>query len=114
MKIYHNPRCTKSRQTLQRIRDAGIEPEIVEYLSAPPTATELKSIISKLGLKPEELVRRKEAIFKELGLAKAELSPQEWIQTMVDNPKLIERPIVVDGRRAVIGRPPENVDELLG
>jgi arsenate reductase len=113
MKIYHNPRCSKSRQTLQLIEDAGVEPEVIEYLSTPPTAAELDGILTMLGLQPDELMRKKEVVYQELGLAGKTLSRAEAIQTMIDNPKLIERPIVVNGDRTVIGRPPENVKELL-
>ncbi|MHC4877996.1 MAG: arsenate reductase (glutaredoxin) [Planctomycetota bacterium] len=111
--IYHNPRCQKSRQTLQLIRDAGVEPTIVEYLKEPPSAEELDAIAKKLGIQPGELFRRKEALFKELNLAGKELSRDEALNILAENPKLIERPIVVKGRKAVLGRPPENVNELL-
>ena len=111
--IYHNTRCSKSRQTLQLIRDAGVEPSVVEYLKTPPTSVELSSILEKLKLEPTELMRRKEAVFSELQLATAELTRDELIAVMVENPVLIERPIVVKGSAAVIGRPPENVQELL-
>ena len=111
MKIYHNPRCSKSRQTLQLIRDAGIEPQVIEYLKDTPTADELTEIVSKLGIRPYELLRRGEVDFRELFKAK-NLSDAEWGNIMVKYPKLIERPIVVKGNRAVLGRPPENVKEL--
>ncbi len=113
MKIYHNPRCGKSRQTLALIEQAGIEPEIIEYLKTPPTAEELDAILKKLKLEPQELMRKGEAIYKELKLAERELSRDEAITVMLEHPKLIERPIVVQGRKAVLGRPPENVKELL-
>ncbi|MCR9234944.1 arsenate reductase (glutaredoxin) [Gimesia chilikensis] len=113
MKIYHNPRCGKSRQTLALIEEAGIEPEIIEYLKTPPTAEELDAILKKLKLEPQELMRKGEAIYKELKLAERELSRDEAIAVMLEHPKLIERPIVVQGRKAVLGRPPENVKELL-
>lgn len=113
MKIYHNPRCGKSRQTLTLIEQAGIEPEIIEYLKTPPTAEELDAILKKLKLEPQELMRKGEAIYKELKLAERELSRDEAITVMLEHPKLIERPIVVQGRKAVLGRPPENVKELL-
>lgn len=112
MKIYHNPRCTKSRQTLELIREAGIEPEIVEYLNDVPTEAELKELIQLLGIKPYDLLRRGEADFKENFKGK-ELSDDEWIAAMVKYPKLIERPIVVKQKKAVLGRPPENVKALL-
>jgi arsenate reductase len=112
MKIYHNPRCRKSRETLQLIQDAGKEVEVIEYLKTPPTAGELKSIIEKLGITPEQLIRKNEAIFKESFKGKS-YSDDEWIGIMIDNPKLIERPIVVFGDQAVLGRPPQNVSSLL-
>lgn len=111
--IYHNPRCTKSRQTLQLIRDAGVEPEIVEYLKTPPSAEELDAVLKKLKLNPIDVMRRKEAPFKDLGLGSDEHSRDALISAMIENPILIERPIVVRGRKAAIGRPPENVQELL-
>ena len=113
MKILHNPRCSKSRQALALIEQAGVEPEVVLYLETPPAADELDEILSKLGLEPMELVRRGEEIYKELGLGQRELSRQEMIELMVANPELIERPFVIAGERVVLGRPPENVNELL-
>ena len=112
MKIYHNPRCSKSRQTLQLINDSGKKIEIIEYLIEPPTFEELKSIIEQLGITPEELLRKNESIFKEQFKGKP-YSDDEWIQIMIEHPKLIERPIVMEGKKAVLGRPPENVRELL-
>ena len=113
MNIYHNPRCGKSRQTLALIEDAGIEPEIIEYLKTPPTAEELDAILKKLKMEPQQMMRKGEAIYKELKLAERELTRDEAIAVMLEHPKLIERPIVVQGRKAVLGRPPENVKELL-
>ncbi|QDT25843.1 Arsenate reductase [Gimesia panareensis] len=113
MKIYHNPRCGKSRQTLALIEAAGIEPEVIEYLKTPPTAEELDAILKKLKLEPQDLMRKGEEIYKELKLAEQELTREEAIAVMLEHPKLIERPIVVQGRKAVLGRPPENVNELL-
>ena len=112
MKIYHNPRCRKSRETLAIITDAGVEPEVVEYLKTPPSEAELKAILKKLGLSPLQVIRKGEKIFKEEYKGK-ELSDDEWIAAMAANPILIERPIVVAGNKAVLGRPPENVNELL-
>ncbi len=112
MKIYHNPRCTKSRQTLELIRTAGIEPEIIEYLNDVPSEAELKELIALLGIKPYDLLRRGEADFKDHFKGK-ELSDDEWIAAMVKYPKLIERPIVVKQKKAVLGRPPENFITLL-
>jgi arsenate reductase len=111
--IYHNPRCSKSRQTLQLLRDKGIEPNIVEYLSTPPSPAELADILDRLGLEPRDLMRKKEAEYGEAGLDNPELSREELIQRMVDYPKVIERPIVLKDNKAAIGRPPENVLGIL-
>ncbi|HAW29428.1 arsenate reductase (glutaredoxin) [Gimesia maris] len=111
--IYHNPRCGKSRQTLSLIQEAGQEPQIIEYLKTPPTATELDSLLKKLKMEPRELMRKGEDVYRELKLAEKELSRDEAIELMIAHPKLIERPIVVKGRQAVLGRPPENVNALL-
>ena len=110
--IYHNPRCSKSRQTLELLKEKSIEPEVVEYLKTPPNAAELKDILGKLGLSPDELMRKKEAIYKELGLAGVS-DENELITAMVNNPKLIERPIVIAKDKAVIGRPPEAVLDII-
>lgn len=112
MKIYHNPRCSKSRQTLQMITDAGQDIEIIKYLKDVPTEEELKSIIKLLGIAPDQLLRKGEAIFKEKFKGKT-FTDEEWIKIMIEHPKLIERPIVIDGDKAVLGRPPENVLSLL-
>ena len=110
--IYHNPNCTKSRATLALLQQRGIEPKVIEYLKAPPSAVELKAIIGKLGIKAQQLVRKGEDIYKAKYAGKTLTDPQ-WIEAMVKDPVLIERPIVVSGPRAVIGRPPENVESLL-
>ena len=112
MKIYHNPRCSKSRQTLTLIEEAGVNPEIIEYLDTPPTEKELDEILKMLGIEPDELMRKKESLYKKLGLDQKILSRKEMIKVMIENPKLIERPIVVDGNKAILGRPPETVKEL--
>jgi len=112
MKIYHNPRCSKSRQTLQLIQEANKEIEIIEYLKTPPTFEELKSLVKTLGIQPEQLLRKNEAIYKEQFKGKT-YTDDQWIKIMIKNPKLIERPIVVEGNKAVLGRPPENVAKLL-
>ena len=110
--LYHNPACTKSRETLALIRSRGHEPQIVEYLKNPPSEAELSAIVRKLGIKPLELVRRNEQVFKDKYAGKT-LSDQEWIKAMVANPSLIQRPILVRGEAAAIGRPPEDVERLL-
>jgi len=112
-KIYHNPRCSKSRATLQLLADQGIEPEIVEYLKTPPSADELRGILALLGIGPRELMRTKEAEYKATGMDNPALSDDELIALMVANPKVIERPIVIKGGKAIIGRPPEQVLDIL-
>ena len=111
--IYHNPRCSKSRATLQLLQDRGIEPEVVEYLKAPPSESTLKEILDQLGLAPRDLMRRKEAPYKDLGLGDGKLSNAALIKAMVDNPILIERPIVRANGKSALGRPPENVLKIL-
>ncbi len=111
--IYHNPRCSKSRQTLALLKENGIEPEIVAYLDQPPHVQELQGILTKLDMDARALLRRGEAVYTELELGRDSLSDQELVQAMISHPILIERPIVVSGDRAVLGRPPENVLELL-
>jgi arsenate reductase len=110
--VYHNPKCTKSRQTLGLLEESGAEPKVIEYLKNPPTAAELKGILAKLGMKPEQLVRQCEEVYKEKFAGKT-LTDAQWIEALVKHPILIERPIVVSGDRAVIGRPPENVKALM-
>lgn len=111
LKIYHNPRCSKSRETLALIQESGNDVEIVEYLKEIPSQDDLKLLLAKLNLKPQDIIRTTEAVYKEKfkGL---NLNDEEWIMAMVEYPKLIQRPIVVKGNKAVIGRPPENVKEL--
>ncbi len=111
--IYHNPRCSKSRQTLALLEEQGVKPKVVEYLKDPPSAAELKRILKKLGLKPRDLLRAGEARYAELGLNDPALDDDALIKLMVENPILIERPIVVSGGKAAIGRPPENVLDIL-
>ncbi len=113
LKIYHNPRCSKSRQTLQLIKDAGVEVDVVEYLKTPPTEDELRDLVNKLNLPIEYLIRKGEKIYKTEFKGK-DYSEDEWIKILAKNPKLIERPIVVneDGE-AILGRPPENVGRFL-
>ena len=110
--IYHNPRCSKSRAALALLEERGVKPRIIEYLKTPPDSAELASIIGKLGIEPEQLVRKGEEIYKSR-YAGRKLTDAQWIAAMVRDPVLIERPIVVRGTRAVIGRPPETVETLL-
>ncbi len=111
--LYHNPRCSKSRQTLALLEENGVSPEIVLYLDTPPGAAELKVLLGKLGIDARALLRKGEEAYKSEGLADASLSDDELVAAMMAHPKLIERPIVVKGDRAVLGRPPENVLDLL-
>ncbi len=113
IKIYHNPRCSKSRQTLQLLQDNNITPEIILYLESPPTKAELKDLLKKLGISPRDLLRTSEQAYKETGLSDASLTEQQLLQAMITEPKLIQRPIVVAGNKAVLGRPPENALELI-
>jgi len=111
--IYHNPRCSKSRATLALIEEHGIEPSIVRYLDERLSKKTLKSLLNKLEMQPRELLRKGEEAYKTLGLSDTKLSDDALISAMVENPKLIERPIVSDGKTARLGRPPENILPLL-
>lgn len=111
--IYHNPRCSKSRETLALLEGKGVKPKIVEYLKEPPSAAELKSILKKLGLTPRALMRRKEPPYAALKLDNPRLSDGALVKAMVENPVLIERPIVVSGAKAALGRPPEDALKIL-
>ena len=112
--IYHNPRCSKSRETLSLLKANGVEPEVVLYLETPPDAATIKTLLSQLGFaSARELMRQKEDLYKELNLADSALSEVQLIQAMVENPKLIERPIVLANGQARIGRPAESVLEIL-
>lgn len=110
MKIFHNPRCSKSREALALIKDQGIEPEVIEYLKTPPTAAELKDLLSLLKLRARDIVRTKEDSFQQLNLNLDD--DAAVIAALVQHPELLERPIVVQGRAAVVARPPEKVREL--
>lgn len=112
LKIYHNARCSKSRQALDLLHNSGQEVAVVEYLKTPPTAAQLKDLLQKLDMKPEQLIRKGETLYQENYKGKS-LTDEEWIQAMAAHPVLIERPIVVKGDKAVLGRPPEKVLELL-
>lgn len=112
LRIYHNPRCSKSRSACALIAESGITAEVVEYLQAPPSREELRSLLKKLGMNPAELVRQGEVEFKEHYAGRI-LTDDEWLDAMVAHPILIERPIVVCGDKAIVARPPERVLELL-
>jgi arsenate reductase len=112
MKIYHNPRCSKSRQTLNIIKEAGQDVDIIEYLKTPPSEEELEEVLLKLNLPIEYLIRTGEEVYKTEYKGK-ELSDAEWIKALAEHPNMLERPIVVKGDRAILGRPPENVNKLL-
>lgn len=109
--IYHNPRCTKSRQTLALLQARQADVKVIEYLETPPSAAELKAIVAKLGMKPEQLVRKGEEVYRKKYAGKT-LTDAQWIAAMVQDPILIERPIVLRGSHAALGRPPENVLQL--
>jgi arsenate reductase len=111
-KIYHNPRCSKSRQTLKLLQDNGIEPQIIEYIKETPTVNELTEILSYLELNAIDIIRKGESIYKE-NYKGQDLNNEEWIKIMVEHPKLIERPIVIKNKKAILGRPPENVLKLI-
>lgn len=111
--IYHNARCSKSRQTLQLLKDSGVEPSVVEYLKTPLNASTISELLTKLGITAHQLMRVKEAEYKELAIDPSVHSEQQLIEFLVSTPKLIERPIVVNGDKAAIGRPPEQVLDIL-
>ena len=111
--IYHNPRCSKSRQALKLLEEQGVQPEIVRYLDTPPDHATLARILKMLGLEPRELMRKKEKEYKELGLNDQQLTREQLIDAMVAHPRLIERPIVIKDGKAALGRPPESVLAVL-
>lgn len=111
--IWHNPRCSKSRETLALLRENGVEPEIVAYLKTPPSTAEIKRVLEMTGLAPRDLMRKKEAPYKERGLANSDIGADDLIQAMADAPVLIERPVVIQGDRAALGRPPEAVLKII-
>ena len=113
VQIMHNPRCSKSRTTLQLLKDNGVEPEIILYLETPPDADVLTSILDKLDMKPRDLMRKGQQEYKEMGLADEQLSDERLIAAMIEAPILIERPIVLANDKARIGRPPESVLKIL-
>lgn len=111
--IYHNPRCSKSKQALELLEEEGVTPDVINYLSQPPSADKLRELLGMLGISARGLLRKSEQEYTDLNLADSSLSEDQLIQAMVKHPKLIERPIVVTGGKAVIGRPPEKVLDLL-
>ncbi len=111
--IYHNPRCSKSRQTLALLEENGVKPEIILYLETPPSKEEIKNILGKLSMQPRQLMRTKEDLYKENTLGDESLSDEQLIDAMVNFPKVIERPIVLANNKAAVGRPPENVLDIL-
>ncbi|KGD72457.1 arsenate reductase [Tatumella morbirosei] len=114
LQIYHNPRCSKSRETLQLLQQQGLQPEIILYLDNPPDVATLKNLLKKLGFsEPRQLIRKGEEIYKQLGLTSPSLTDEALLSAMAEHPKLIERPIVINGDQAKLGRPPENVLTIL-
>ncbi|MBE7376718.1 arsenate reductase (glutaredoxin) [Pseudomonas lopnurensis] len=111
--LYHNPRCSKSRGALELLEARGLTPDIVRYLETPPSATELEALLGKLGLTPRQLLRTGEEEYKSLNLADPALGDAQLIEAMVAHPRLIERPILIAGDKAIVGRPPEKVLEIL-
>ena len=111
--IYHNPRCSTSRKTLELIRAKGIEPTIIEYITTPPSEAELEKILALLGVEPRQLIRTKEAVYRDLRLENPQVTRRQLIQAMVEHPILIERPIVLSKGKAALGRPPERVEAIL-
>ena len=111
--IYHNPRCSKSRQSLQLLRDKGIKPNIIEYLKTPPSQNEIEALSKLLDKRPSEFIRKGESDFKDNQLSNLIDHDQGMLNAMIKYPKIIERPIIVRGNKAVIGRPPENIMELI-
>lgn len=113
VRIFHNPRCSKCRQTMDILKDKGVHVSVVAYLKAPPSKGELIEVLEMLGIEPRDLMRKHEAPYKENSLDNPDLTREQLIQAMVDNPILIERPIVIHGNKAIIGRPPEKVLDIL-
>lgn len=113
VRILHNPRCSKSRQTLELLQQRGLDPEVIEYLQTPPSAAELETILALLDIAPRDLMRRDEDEYRQLQLDRPELTREQLIAAMVAHPRLIQRPVVINGNKAAIGRPPENVLEIL-
>ncbi|MBV1960463.1 MAG: arsenate reductase (glutaredoxin) [Immundisolibacteraceae bacterium] len=113
LEIWHNPRCSKSRQTLALVREQGLEPTIIEYLKTPPTVERLQQVLAMLALTPRQLMRSKETDYKAQGIDDDALTDDQLMASMIEFPKLIERPVVINGDQAAVGRPPEQVLEIL-
>lgn len=113
VRIFFNPKCSKCRLTMDILNDKGLDTTVVEYLKSPPSAAELTEVLNLLGIEPRDLMRKHEAPYKENNLDNTDLSREQLIQAMVEHPILIERPIVINGKKAVIGRPPEKVLDIL-
>lgn len=113
VQIFHNPRCSKCRLTMDILNDKGADISVIEYLKTPPNKNKIAEVLDLLGIEPRELMRKHETPYKENNLSNPELSRDQLIQAMVDTPILIERPIVIKGRKATIGRPPEKVLDIL-
>jgi len=112
IEVYHNPRCRKSREALAYLKDRNVEPEVIEYLKEIPSAEDLKKVLAKLDMPVEKLIRKEERVFKEKFKGK-DFTTEEWIEVMRENPKLIQRPIIMNRKKAVIGRPAENIDQII-
>ncbi len=113
VRIFHNPKCSKCRLTMDILNDHGVDVTVVDYLNTPPDATELNEVLTLLGIEPRELMRKHEAPYKENKLDNPDLNREQLIQAMIDQPILIERPIIINGNKATIGRPPEKVLDIL-
>ena len=113
VRIFHNPKCSKCRLTMEILNDKGVNTSVIEYLKTPPNSDELTEILDLLGIEPRELMRKHEAPYKENNLDAPELTRDQLIQAMIDHPILIERPIIINGKKATIGRPPEKVFDIL-
>jgi len=112
IEVYHNPRCRKSREALAYLKERNVEPEVIEYLKEVPSAEDLKKVLAKLDMPVEKLIRKEERVFKEKFKGK-DFTREEWIEIMRENPKLIQRPIIMNRKKAVIGRPAENIDQII-
>jgi len=113
IRIFHNPKCSKCRLTMDILDDKGVTATVIEYLKTPPDSSELNEVLDLLGMQPRDLMRKHEAAYKENNLDNPDLNREQLVQAMIDNPILIERPIVINGNKATIGRPPEKVLDIL-